>query len=100
MTLPEIQAELRSIADMLSEPLLLPVPVEDVAKRLRFLTSQISRRKAVRKAPVQSVSVGPSRAAQIRADVRANPDLAYEVFATKYNCSIGRVSEAVAGKRF
>jgi hypothetical protein len=99
MKLDEVQAELRVIAYGLKQPLLLELPLAEIGKRLDHLADQISRRKAVRKAPPRSRSLTPEMKRQIAEEVRANPDKTYHQIAMRWGVNAGRVSEAVAGFR-
>lgn len=96
---PEIQAELREIANALMTPVLLPLPLVEYGQRLSHLADQLSRRKPVRKAPAKSRTMTPELRRKIAEDARANPDKTYHQIAMRWGVNAGRVSEAVAGFR-
>ena len=99
MTLPEIQERLLVIADELTQRLLFPRPLNDIAKDIRHLSNNISRRKAIRKAPVQSRSMTPEFSAEIAVFATTHPTWSMQRIAEHFNVTAGRVSEALRGKR-
>src|SRR5262245_54825072 len=99
MILREVQEQLRSIANELSMPLLYPRSIEEVVKHLNHLADEISRRKSVVKAPPKARAMTPELAEAIRRDRKDNPKLTYLQLAQRYGVGVGRVSEAISGKR-
>jgi hypothetical protein len=100
MRIPDIQQRLRELGDALLQPLLLPIPGEAIGKELYHLANSLSRRKAVRKAPVTSVPMTPELAERIRECARLHPDWTYERIAQHHGVNTARVSEVLAGKRW
>ena len=82
MRIPEIQAELKDIAD-----------------RVAKLSAALSRRPAKRKAPATSKKVTPLVKAAIQMTALANPQMSQQAIATKHGVNTGRVSEILRGKR-
>lgn len=82
MTIPECRAELRSII-----------------RRLRLIERQMYRRSPKRKAAPESSVMTPYLKGKIRQYARKHSTASYKKIGDVFNVSIGRVSEALAGKR-
>ena len=82
MNIPECRDELRSII-----------------ARLRVIEKEMYRRPAVRRARVEHAPLTAARKRRIRAFAKANPKMSYAKIGKYFNVGIGRVSEALAGKR-
>jgi hypothetical protein len=89
MRIPEIQDRLRELASIF----------ETSHREVCWLVDELSRRPAVRRAPRTSEPMTPELKAKIRAYAHANPRLGYMEIAAVFNVSLGRVSEAIRGKR-
>lgn len=68
------------------------------ARRIESLVRQMHRRKAVRRAAIEHAHVTPALRRQIKTYAISNPRMSYAKIGIRFNVSIGRVSEAVAGK--
>jgi len=66
---------------------------------LNFLADATVRRYNGRKAPARSQALTPDKAVSIRAYCEAHPDAPQMEVARKFGVNIGRVSEALYGKR-
>lgn len=98
-TIPEIQDRLHAIAEEIRHPLLFPRTLDDISAELHHLTTQLSRRRAVRRAPPVSRLATKQLREQLKREALAHPDLTYQAIAERHGVTAGRVSEAVAGKR-
>jgi DNA-binding CsgD family transcriptional regulator len=87
MTIPEIRAELRALAEEYDIP------------RLAELAEETKRRPAKRRSPSRLAALTPTEKREVREFVAANDDISYKEIANRFGTSIGRVSEAVAGYR-
>ena len=87
MRIPDVQAELRVIADAHGIP------------RIHELVAQLYRRKPLKKAGPLASPVTRANSKQVRAYVAANPDLPLREVAAVFNLDGGRVSEILRGKR-
>lgn len=90
-TIPMIRTELLEIADETRS--------NSLSRRIKALVTQMYRRPPVRRAKVESVPFTPELARSIRGYARQNQDASYPVMARRFRVSIGRISEALAGKR-
>jgi len=88
MTIPQIRAELLILATIWPGP---------YGARLAYLAIETKRRRAVRRAPNQRYN--KITHAQARAYLAIHPDADYHEIAAHYGTNIGRVSEALRGKR-
>lgn len=91
-TIPQIRDALLAIAatDAVSP---------EAARKIKRLVTQMKRRKALRRASVEHVKATPSVLSAIRASARSNPGMSYALLGRLHHVSIGRVSEALVGKR-
>lgn len=92
MTIPEIRERLLDIADALS-----CVPL--VAAEIRMLAEATRRRPAHRVAPVKSHPMTEGASDQIRDFAECHPHASHMEIAYLFGVNIGRVSEALRGKR-
>ncbi len=92
MKLPEVRGQLLLIADDPTCPLKL-------ARSIRYLVSEMTRRKAVRRAATRSKKVTPALRVEMRKFAKANPGMPYTDIARYFDVNPGRVSEALAGFR-
>jgi hypothetical protein len=97
-TIPENQRLLLIWADEIENPCGLFTRA-DIAREIRAITANLSRRKYVRKAPDKARHVDRTLSAQLRAAAAGRPDLTYQEIAVMHGVTAGRVSEALAGKR-
>lgn len=86
MTIPEVQEALCELADRHELPI------------LKVLAFELYRRKPVRRAPVEHHS-NKSLFRNIRRYALDHPRASYQEIAEYYDTNIGRVSEALVGKR-
>jgi hypothetical protein len=86
MRIPEIQLELRRLAQQNNLP------------ELEKLADELSRRKATRRASKQSTPVSLVKDSII-STWRANPELPLSRIAVAHNVNPGRVSEIISGFR-
>lgn len=92
MRLPEV----RSTLILLSEDQRLP---KDIAKHLRGLAAEITRRPSRRMAQATSAPSTPALRKQIREYARENPTMSQLEIGKRFNVNQGRVSEALRGFR-
>lgn len=92
-TIPQVRTALKLVATEVDQ--LNP----NIARRIRGLILDMYRRPAVRKVKTESVEFTPELGRKIKAFARNNPNKSYKRIANRFNVSIGRVSEALAGKR-
>lgn len=86
-TIPEIRARLHDLA------------AEHGLPELALLAEETRRRAPCRKAAPRRRSLTPELAQAIRDHARAHPGAAYHEIAERFHTNIGRVSEALAGRR-
>lgn len=97
-TIPEVRKELLKVASTLR----LNDGYTDLyteANKIVNLVRSMYRRKAVRRAPIEHVTLTPSLAAKIKKYAKRHQKQSYATIGNKFNVSIGRVSEALVGKR-
>ncbi len=87
MTIPEVRDYLFILADQHSMP------------ELAELATQLYRRPPVRRAKPRRTGGREALYGEIRGYAAAQPDASYHEIANKFDTTIGRVSEAIAGKR-
>ncbi|MFP5514848.1 MAG: hypothetical protein ACLGJC_17400 [Alphaproteobacteria bacterium] len=92
-TIPDIRGEILVVASSV-EAGVIPA---DLARTLRRWELDLHRRKPVQRTPPRRR--GQSAADDIRAYAAANPGASYHEIANATRTTIGRVSEALAGKR-
>jgi hypothetical protein len=92
-TIPKIRKELLMLANKLD----IKCPAH--ARKIRRLVKQMKRRSPIRRSRRESASLTPELALRIRKVALANPSTSYMQLARIFATSIGRVSEALAGKR-
>jgi hypothetical protein len=97
--IPDVQERLHQLADALIQPLLLPIPADDIGRELHHLANLLSRRSSVPKAPPAARKLTVQLKAEIKAYREANPDQTYEQIAQRFGVNVARVSESVRGKR-
>lgn len=83
-TIPQIRARLHELAE------------EHGLPELAELAEETKRRSPARRARKQNATYDP---AEVREYAEAFPDLPYHELANAFGITIGRVSEAIAGKR-
>jgi hypothetical protein len=100
-TIPVNQKKLTYWCEMLERPdlFLLPMTPREVAAEIRGVIKDLSRRKAVRKAPAKSVPITREVSRRLRLLAIAYPDKTEQDIAQFAGVTAGRVSEAIAGKR-
>lgn len=96
LTIPQVRACLLTLAAALRSGDASP---EAAADDIEGLVVHLHRRKAIRKAPVKQAGLTKKMAHAIRLFAEANPEVNYQEMATVFETNIGRVSEALAGKR-
>ena len=89
-TIPQVRSELLELAETVSP---------SAGRKIKYLVRQMKRRPSVRKANKESVTFTPTLARSIRTFATRNPANSYKTIAAQFNVSVGRVSEAIAGKR-
>ena len=89
---------LRVCIDTLNQDVRVVVMHAAVLKQLEEIYRQLRNRTSPR-APNTSDTMTPQMARDIRRFHAANPDLTYHEIAVKFNVQIGRISEAIRGKR-
>jgi hypothetical protein len=95
MTIPEVREELLKIAAAMSEyPYTKPF-----AAKLYELEAELYRRRGVLPTKVRSQRVTLDLKRQIRAYKQAHPSLSEQQIAAHFKVNMGRVSEALIGKR-
>lgn len=87
MRIPEVRAELEELA------------IEHGIPRLKELADELIRRRRIVPTPAKSKKMTPALKAAIKKYKKDNPDASYKEIADKYDVNIGRVSEAIVGKR-
>ena len=92
-TIPQIREELLEIADTIDG--------EEIssARRIRRLVKAMYRRPAIRRAQAESRPVTPELMDYIRNFAKQNPTYSYATIGRIWGVAIGRVSEALSGKR-
>jgi hypothetical protein len=92
-TIPELRTELLAMADKMEnrEPAM--------ANRLREIVQELHRRPAVRKTPPKNRPMDPRIKRNIRKFASQFPNMSYQEIAALFRVNVGRVSEAVAGRR-
>lgn len=93
-TIPEVRGEMLVVAQRVEAGQINPA---DIAQHLRRWELDLHRRKPVQRTPPRRR--GQSAADDIRAYAAANPGASYHDIANATQTTIGRVSEALAGKR-
>jgi hypothetical protein len=98
MRLPEVQAELWSLAAGLRMFGYQEQP-EALAVRLDRLAHEINRKPRATQAPVRSAPMTPARAQEIRRLKASYPAMSQHEIGRLTGTNQGRVSEVLAGKR-
>jgi len=98
-TIPANRKCLHEIADELRHPLLFPRTLDAIAREIDQIAFDLWRRPAATRAPVASVPMTDELAESIRRDHVAHPKFTQQQIATRHGVTIGRVSEAISGKR-
>lgn len=89
-TIPQVRKELLVIAE--SQP-------EAVQRKIRALVRDMYRRPAVRRVKIESVEYTPELGRRIKTFANSRRNMSYKRIANRFHVSIGRVSEALVGKR-
>ncbi|UMO76011.1 hypothetical protein [Planktothrix phage Pra-JY27] len=98
-TIPELREALAIVAANLTlHPGDAKVATE-AAETIRWAVSEMHRRTYVRKARPRSPPITPDKIIAIRAYAEQHRDANYMQIANAFQVSIGRVSEALGGKR-
>lgn len=95
LTIPECRDELQVIA----RQLYARGHADDLATRIEAVIENMFRRPAARRALPESNQATPELLNEIHEFANSHPWLSYRAIGEMYGVSIGRVSEAVAGKR-
>lgn len=93
-TIPQIRKELLELASVSQQTGNL-----SASRKLKSLVKQLYRRKPVRRANKDSVTMTPELTERIRRFAMNNPNMSYKKIGNRFSVASGRVSEAVAGKR-
>ena|SRR5215203_848704 len=96
MTIPEVRVELSKLMVTLVE---VAQTLTDITQEIAYLRGELHRRPAVRKARAKSKPLDKAMAKQIRFTAKYHPDWSYEEIGRYTGVNIGRVSEALRGKR-
>jgi len=102
MTIPECREELRSLIRRLRVVVTTPAhksELKSILRQLRLIERQMYRRRRKRRAAPESNPVTPDLIRKIRKYAIEHPRASYKEMGALYGVSIGRVSEALAGKR-
>ena len=91
-TIPQVRNELLELANSGT------IGVSQ-SRKIKSLVKSLYRRPAIRRATPEHRHVTSELSASIRDWADKNPDHSYATIGRIWNVSIGRVSEAVAGKR-
>jgi len=94
MIIPEVRQELLKIAHELEQNGHKPI-----GRRLRELEGELYRRRGVHPTKVRSQAITPDLKRQIRTFKAAWPDKSEQQIAAHFKVNMGRVSEALIGKR-
>ena len=95
MTIPEVREELLKVAAAMNEyPYTKPF-----AAKLYELEAELYRRRGVRPTKIRSQRVTRYLRQQIRDYKRAHPGFSEQQIAAHFKVNMGRVSEALIGKR-
>jgi len=94
LTIPEVRVSMRVAAWRVSEG---GPPV--TAKEIMTWVGHMHRRKPLTKAPPRSAHANRDLFKKIRAYRIAHPTVDVREIGEVFNCSVGRVSEAIRGKR-
>lgn len=97
-TIPEIRERLCEIANQL-KAIAIDLEARTLCDEVIDLALETKRRSPVRKAARRSLVCTDEVLETIRIFARHNPGMTYMQIAGRFNVSIGRVSEALAGKR-
>jgi hypothetical protein len=92
MKLPDVAKRLREIAELIEDD------YQAESAELFELAAEIKRRSGPR-APASSTPMTPELAEEIKEYAEANPGMPYQDIAVVFNVNLGRVSEAIKGKR-
>lgn len=94
MSIPACRAALEDIADDLAR-----LGLRNHAGRIRGVVQDMHRRSARRKTPCRARRMTQSLSAAIRTYAESNPGASQMEIAARFDVNIGRVSEAVNGRR-
>lgn len=94
MTIPEVRLKLIEIATELRKAGNI-----STARRLRYLESNLYRRRLIKRAPRKSRRITKQLAKRIRDYKYANPRRSLQEIAVRFRINSGRVSEALIGRR-
>lgn len=94
LTIPQVRAHIDYVLGHLTS--MKPAQVE---AELKFIKSNLFRRKHGRVAPPRSKSMTPAIAANIRHYAAAHPSASHQQIANACGVNPGRVSEVLNGKR-
>lgn len=90
-TIPQVREELLKLANTLDD--------RGTVRKLKNLVKHMYRRAPVRRAGREHIALTPMLVARIKKVASMNSDISYATLGRMFNVSIGRVSEALAGKR-
>lgn len=103
-TIPQVREELLALAKDLKVSARLQnddqaiVSLNSSRKIIRLVKS-LYRRPAIRRATTESAEATPMLMRRIKSYALSNTSMSYAKIGRHFNVSVGRVSEAVAGKR-
>lgn len=93
-TIPQVREELMLVASVINN-----LGYSQLSNKLKRLIKDMHRRPSVRKAAKESAPFTPELAVRIKNYADIHPSLSYIKIGKRFNVSIGRVSEALAGLR-
>ncbi|MGA2313867.1 MAG: hypothetical protein ABSF87_16105 [Xanthobacteraceae bacterium] len=93
MKIPEVAKRMREIAKLIQSD----HPGE--SGELLELADELKRRFSGPRAPATSTPMTPELAEEIREYAEANPSMSHQAIGEVFNVNLGRVSEAIIGKR-
>ena len=99
-TLPQVRFELTQIAKCLKDTEHLELlDREGLGRVINRLVKSMHRRKCVRRANIEHATITPELLKRIKQYATQHPTKSYAFIGNKFNVAIGRVSEALVGRR-
>jgi hypothetical protein len=93
MRIPEVAQRMREIAGEIQEA----CPTQSA--ELLELADELRRRSGEGRAPATSTKMTPELSEEIKEYAKAHPGMSHQQIAEVFGVNIGRVSEAILGKR-